>query len=268
MEASAGWTRVIDVLVRVEDVPADDSGLLSFGGDQAGGGILVERGRICWAAAPGLQRRLKDLLITSAARTDIDFDRIYERCRTNGSLLGQTLVDEGWISSHELEQALRRHTAESLIELSRGGDTMVWTSRGSRGYSPRFTFRPVDLLLEVVTIAMPQLQHAARLELAKVERADRRGAAFCSDIDYEVAVPIATFGDMPMHELLSLGRWAMLVPLVTRELGTTPSFTLSATATGDTIAVWWRGPVLYAVACDDRSSVAALTASHLEGESR
>jgi hypothetical protein len=55
----------------------------------------------------------------------------------------------------------------------------------------------------------------------------------------------------------------MALPLATRELGATPSFTLAATAAGDTVAVWWRGELLFAVACDDRSGVAAVVTHHL-----
>ena len=62
------------------------------------------------------------------------------------------------------------------------------------------------------------------------------------------------------------GRWALALPRALRELGATPSFTLAATAAGDTVAVWWRGQLLYAVACADRLSVAAIIGHHLDGE--
>jgi hypothetical protein len=264
VDDAVAWTRVYDALARVEDLEPGESGLLSFGADARDGGILVEKGRICWAVAPGMQRRLKDLLRTTD-RGDIDFDRIYERCRANGNLLGQTLVDEGWITGPELEAALRTHSAESLVELCATDDAPSWTSRGSRGYLPRFTFRPVDLLLEVVSLSVPELQVRARAELALLDRPDYRGAAFASDDTYAVMVPVATSGELTVHELWSLGRWAMHLPLAARELGATPTFTLAARDI-DTIAVWWRDQLLYAVASEDRSSVAALAARHLLGE--
>jgi hypothetical protein len=79
-------------------------------------------------------------------------------------------------------------------------------------------------------------------------------------------VPVAAFGELTVHELATLGRWAMALPLATRELAATPSFTLAATAAGDTIAVWWRGELLFAVACGDRRGIAEVVAHHLSGE--
>jgi hypothetical protein len=263
---AAAWSNLIDALVRVEDVAPSDSGLLSFGVDASNGGILVEKGRICWAAARGMQQRLRDLLQAFAADRTVDFDRIYERCRAEGRLLGQTLVDEGWITPRELESALRRHSAESLIALCNDDDQLTrWISRGDHGYSPRFTFRPLDVLLDVVAVHVPSLQDTARIELARFDAPERHGGAFCVEA-HDIAVPVAAFGDLTVNELWTLGRWATSLPRALRELGTTPSFTVAATATGDTIAVWWRGPLLYAVACDDRRGVAAIIASHLGGE--
>ena len=262
---SAVWSKLIDALVRVEDVAPGDCGLLAFGMGPAGGGILVEKGRICWAAAPGMQQRLRDLLQAFAPDRSVDFEQIYERCRDHGGLLGQTLVDEGWITPHELEFALRRHSAESLIALCHDAELTSWISRGSRGYSPRFTFRPLDVLLDVVALYAPDWQDAARQELARFADTGRRGGAFLVEPRRDVAVPVATFGELTVQELWTLGRWAISLPLAMHELGATPSITLASTASGDTIGVWWRDDLLYAVVCDDRRAVAAMIAHHLEG---
>lgn len=265
MEAAA-WSVLIEALVRVEGLAPSDSGLLSFGGDPGNGGILVEKGRICWAVARGMQQLLRDLLGRSAADRAL-VDRVYARCRVEGKLLGQTLVDEGWITPGELESALRRHSAESLIALCSNDDRRTsWISRGNNGYSPRFTFRPLDVLLDVAGVDAPDMQRAARTELARFDAPGRRGGAFCLAPGHDVAVPVAAFGEMSVHELAALGRWALALPRALRELGATPSFTLAATAAGDTVAVWWRGQLLYAVACADRLSVAAIIGHHLDGE--
>jgi len=263
---AAGWSKLIDALVRVEDVAPSDSGLLSFD-DPSDGGILVEKGRICWAAARGMQQRLRDLLQAFAGDRGVDFDRVYERCRAEGRLLGQTLVDEGWITSHELERALRRHSAESLIELCSDDDQLtIWRPRGGHGYSPTFTFRPLDVLLDVAALYVPDLQDTARAELARFEAPDRRGAAFWVEPGHDIAVPVAAFGELMVQDVWTLGRWAISLPRATRELGATPSFTLAGTAAGDIIAVWWRDALLYAVACDDRHGIAAIVAHHLGGD--
>jgi hypothetical protein len=261
---AAAWSRLIDALVRVEDVAPSDCGLLSFGIDPSHGGILVEKGRICWAAAPGMQQRLRDLLQAFTVDRSVDLEQIYQRCRSEGSLLGQTLVDEGWITPRELEIALRRHSAESLIALCNDDDELTtWISRGENGYSPRFTFRPLDVLLDVASLYEPDLQDTAQIELARFDAPGRYGGAFRVESRHDVAVPISAFGELSVHELWTLGRWAQTLPLATREFGAAASFTLASTADGDTVAVWWRGSLLYAIACEDRSGVAALLGHHL-----
>lgn len=258
-----GWSTLIDALVRVEGIAPADSGLLSFG--LGPGGIFVERGRICWAAAPGMQRRLHDLLQGYATdrKIDVDFNHIYQRCRASGTLLGQTLVDEGWITPDELEVALRRHSAESLIELCQNGvarnadgESTTWTSRGAKGYEPRFTFRPVDMLLDVASLAVPEVHATARAELDRFRGQGRTGAGFYVDADH--VVPVAAFGELTVHDLWSLGRWAHALPLATRELGTTPSLTVASTTAGDTVAVWWRTNMLYVVGGDDRRALSEI----------
>jgi hypothetical protein len=264
---AVAWSTLIDALVRVEGVAPSDSGLLSFGIDPNNGGILVEKGRICWAAARGMQQRLRDLLQDFAQDRGVDFERIYQRCRAEGRLLGQTLVDEGWITPTELERALRRHSAESLIELCSDGDQRTsWISRGSHGYSPRFTFRPLDVLLDVAAVYVPELQSTAHRELGRFAGPERWGGAFCIEPHHGAAAPVAAFGDLTVNELSVLGRWALSLPRALRELGTTPVFTLASTAAGDTVAVWWRDSLLYAVGCSDRLGIAAIIAHHLGGE--
>ncbi|HEY1550678.1 MAG TPA: hypothetical protein VGG28_22770 [Kofleriaceae bacterium] len=250
MEPQVEWARLIGTLARVEDVADHEAGLLAFGTDS--GSIFVERGRICWAAAHNKRQRLRDILRLLVDR-DVDFDRIYERCRRQGSHLGQTLVDEGWVTPVELETALRRHSAESMIELcTHEAPEPTWNAREGGGYAPRFTFRPVDVLLDVVALHIPELQAEAQATLGVLSSPDRLCAAFCFDDSYEIAVPVAAFGALDVHALWNLGLWAMSIPLATRELGTQPMFTLSSTATGETTAVWWRGELLYAVRCPDR----------------
>ena len=265
MEAQVEWARLIGTLARVEDVADHEAGLLAFGSDS--GSIFVERGRICWAAAHGKRQRLRDILRTLVEHRDVDFDRIYERCRKQGSHLGQTLVDEGWVTPVELETALRRHSAESMIELcTHEAPEPTWNTRkGGGSYSARFTFRPVDVLLDVVALHVPELQAEAQTTLGSISVSGTCGAAFCFDDSYEIAVPVATSGALDVHALWNLGRWAMTIPGATRELGTQPRYTLSCTATGATTAVWWRGELLFAVRCPDRYSAAQIV-SRLDRE--
>jgi hypothetical protein len=196
--------------------------------------------------------------------TEADLDRVYERCRVEGRLLGETLVEEGRLGSLELELALRRHSAECLVALCRQPKPTCWSPRRGRGYAPRFTFRAVDLLFEAAASLVPQLQEAAQNELALLGAPGRSGAAYFIDQSAELAVPLAErSGSLGVEKLATVGQWALSLPRASREFGAQTQFTLASTTAAETLAVWWRDSLLFVVWCDDRTSVAAITAHHL-----
>ena len=243
----------MNALVRAEDVAVADSGLLAFGPDADDGGIFVERGRVCWAVARGMGRRLHEILRSYAPDHTADFDAIYRRCRVKGQLLGQTLVEEGYITPEQLEVSLRRHSAEALLALGHAElDEPVWRSRGERGYEARFTFRPLDVLLDVVALWSPEAHGAAHEVLQRFDLPGRAGGAYHAG---DEILPVAAFGDLTLHETWSLGRWAAQLPAATRELGSTSTLAIATTDAGDTIATWWRGDVIYVVVCEDRRAL-------------
>lgn len=260
------WSTMIEALVRVEGGAPDEAGILSFGSDLGHGGIFVENQRVCWAAAPGMQSRLTDLL-RMMTRDHVDFDELYRRCRHEGRLLGQTLVEEGHIAPEQLERALRQHSAESLVAMCRDDHQLTrWISRGGRGYAAQFTFKPVDVLLDAVALFAPDLRAIAMAELDDLGGGKHRGGAYDFDLADSVAIPLAACGDINLHDLKTLGTWALALPHTAHELASSPSFVIASTATGETVVSWWRSNVLFALVCDDRADVARLTARHLSGE--
>jgi len=256
------WGSLLAALERVEALTSSDSGLLLFG-DAPVGGIFVERGRVCWVAARGLQRRLRDLLQAHAQLDSHELERVSERCRAEGLLLGQTLVAEGLLEPTELQSALRRHSAESLLDLCRSPHTTTWASHAGRGYAPRFTFCAADLLLDSVALAYPALHGPAQRQLAPFSGPGRRCVAFVLDASTEAPLPVAESGGNGVDAMLALGRSLAPMPRASHELGTTPSFALSTTSSGHTVLSWWRDALLFAVSCADRASLAAATAQHL-----
>lgn len=259
------WPSLVLALSRVERLGETDSGLLSFG-EAPVGGIFVERGRVCWVAARGLQRRLRDLLREGSSMSSEQMESMYERCRAEGRLLGETLVDEGKLAPSRLQRALRQHSAECLLDLCRSSRTTSWSSHGGRGYAPRFTFRAVDLLFDSVALVYPGLQAQALSELSQVSAPGRRAVAFVRDDASDSLLPLAETGGYGVEHMLGLSRGLASLPHAALELGTTPSFTLSTTEDGETIVLWWGGALLYAVSCPDRMSLAALTAQHLAAQ--
>lgn len=260
------WPSLVGALSHVERLRQTDSGLLSFGEGPAGG-IFVEQGRVCWVAARGLQRRLRDLLRSHSSMSTGELERMYERCRAEGRLLGETLVSEGLIQPAQLQLALRRHSAECLVDLCSSSRSTSWSSHGGRGYAPRFTFRAVDLLFDSVALVYPELQADAQHELARYAGAGRRAVAYARAEPQVELLPLAETGGNSVEHMLGLSRSLSSIPEACLELGAAPSFALSTTAVGETVLVWWRGAALFAVACADRASLVTLTSELLADQS-
>lgn len=256
------WRSLLEALSRVERFGPEASGMLRFGSSPQGG-VFIERGRVCWVAAEGLQRRLCDLLRTCSSLSGAELERIYERCRASGKLLGQTLVAEGFLQPHELQSALRRHSAECLVDLCREPASTSWSWHAGRGYSPRFTFHAVDLLFDSVALFYPELQARAQGELEGFVGPGQRGAAFVLAADLEYPLPLATTNGGSVEAMAALARAIEAIPRASHELGTTPAFAVSTTRAGESLISWWRSEVLFAVACRDRESLARATAQHL-----
>jgi hypothetical protein len=257
------WTSLLDSLAWIERVRPGECGLLSFG-TSGHGAVFVEDGRICWIAAEGLQDRLRDLLCGQSSAGADAFERVLERCRAEGGLFARALVANGLIQRSGLEAVLRRHSAESLIQLCATREPRFWSSRGGRSYASEFTFLPREVLFDVADLVLPELRAIAERELSAVSAEGRLVAAFLLDPAREANVPVAAAGDdVSVSALRELGDWAARMPAATRELAAVPAFVLTRTLAGDTVSIWWRGPLLYAAVCEDQAGAAAVTAHHL-----
>lgn len=251
-----------DALLRVERLDAADSGILSFGLEDTGG-VLVEDGRICWVEARGASRRLRDLLISHTNSDAAPLDEAFDRCRRDQKPVGETLVAEGLVGPAELERLLRQHSAECLLELCRAPLPTRWASHPGRGYAPRFTFRPVELLLGAVGVCFPEHRARALAGLAQVATERQRAAAFVFEAAQDRVLPVAELGGWGVAELRVLAHLARAMPRASQDLGAEPSFTLACTQEGESALVWWDSGLLFTLLCDDRASLAAATSRRL-----
>lgn len=258
---AVAWPSVLDALTEVERLPADEAGLLSFGaGGPVDGGLYVERNQVCWAAAPNLKRRLLAMLRTCARLEPDQLDGILDRCRVEGRQLGALLVAEGHLDPDTLALVLRRHSAESIVELCRPDRPTRWASRGEASYRPLVLLRPLEVLLDIGALYAGELQAAARDQLHAVAGPSRPGAAFALDDRHDGVVPIAERGaESSVSGLRDLGRWAAAQWRAGRELGTTPGFVLSSDDEGAAAVVWRRDQLLYVIRCDERFDAAVVT---------
>ena len=107
-----GWKSTFEACTFVDARGPDAVGQVIIAGPEGlRGAIFVERGRICWAGAQGLARRLGELLRAGDRR-----------------------------------EALLQHTLESIELLHAGGVKSTWHPRKGRGFEPRFTFGTAELL--------------------------------------------------------------------------------------------------------------------------
>jgi hypothetical protein len=278
VETGPRWSTLLDVLAFIEGLPPGISGLVSFGTDGAGG-ILVEDRRVCWAVARGLRRRLTDLLAERSDLSSVDLDELHAQSRAAGVPVGQVMVERGLLAPRVLDIALRRHSAESLVALCRSDEPVRWSPRGGGGYHARFTYRPVDLVFDVVGLEHRAIQLDAQATLAGFAGPGRRGVAFLADDDVRPMIPIAELaaeateagaapdGELSLGDMFGLADRARSVWFASRELAALPEFTITTAASGASTAIWWRGSIVYAVVCSDRRSLAAVTAN-LMGHAR
>ena len=84
---------LMSLIHRVEQTDAGTGALIcQASGDQLAT-VLLEEGRICWAVASGMRRRLTDLLLEGNDRLDRkSLESIYRDCRGRNVPLGEELV--------------------------------------------------------------------------------------------------------------------------------------------------------------------------------
>ncbi|HEY0840141.1 MAG TPA: hypothetical protein VGD74_08145, partial [Vulgatibacter sp.] len=104
------------LLERVEAVGTEASGALIFGD---AGMVLVERGRVCWAVAADRQERLGTILREHchASVSQEVLDATFRRCQQEGRPLGESLLEQGLITSEALREALLRQSIEGIHSL-------------------------------------------------------------------------------------------------------------------------------------------------------
>ncbi len=154
--------------------------------------VLLEEGRICWAVAAGMQRRLTDLLLESS---DANLDRrqleqIYLECKGKNVPLGEELVKRGVVPPAGLHDALAEHTSEALVRVGEHSQVSYdWLEHRAPGYSPRFTFETLDIAIRVARKVFPE---AAQRGQTILESVSLPGIAFLSSGQVRDAFPVAS----------------------------------------------------------------------------
>lgn len=240
---------VADVLLVLDELPATATGEVVCTSDEGVrvGTVFVEKGRVCWAVAPGLARRLVDLLregLVSGGTSVLE--EAFRTCRSEGRPLGEHLVSSGIVSESDLRAALLRHSAESLVASCRERSRACFMPRGPRGYSPWFTFDTPTLLVEAGDVLVPSAARRARAVLASSLTDHGWAAAFARTGGAPTALALAGHHPTVASEVTSLGKWAASAVDMASAAAGAPSFVAASLSNGDTAACWMESEVLVA----------------------
>ncbi|MFT3842735.1 MAG: hypothetical protein QM723_37450 [Myxococcaceae bacterium] len=208
--APDGADTALRVLSRVEELPAESTGALVFGSDpKVAGMLLLEHGRVCWAAAPALRRRLSDLLreCASPPMDNAEAENLFQACKLRQRPLGELLVSEGRVTPQALRLALLHHTAESLLMVQPWASEPHWVSHRARGYQSAFTFLPVELLCHANAVARGEVKAQLLAGLLVEVAGTRVAAVFDRPGEVLIACQLPE-GFAQLRELRAAGAWA------------------------------------------------------------
>lgn len=256
----AGRFERLCALLEMADEAPGESGRIVFGGASQGI-ILVQSGRICWAASPSMSARLSHRLRQDASVDDRRLAEVFRECRETGEPFGQTLVARGVVTFDALRTALLQHTAEALIHLA-GERSPRWVPGHVDRYDRDLTFSSVELLTRAADGWWGPLATEARSELA--EALGDRGAiglAFLRDsemTDAIVPVGVVGAGDLTAREVLTAGRTTASLMRSAESLG---ARLITATAElGRTAVAWLSRGAYYVAIAAERSEIAFIVA--------
>ncbi|MCA9630367.1 MAG: hypothetical protein KC766_22005 [Myxococcales bacterium] len=257
---------VLPLFERVEELPEGATGALLFGSETApAGAILVEAGRICWAAVDSMRRRLTDLL-----RKNSDppipaevLQAAFRKCRDTRRPFGETLVAEGIVSEDGLRRTLRQHSAESIAVLTLLGNLpVVFRASKERRYDARFTFSPAELLCTIGALREPSMAASARVRLRELLSQGGLGVAFHRSSTTALPVPIGVVGadDLSVMEIVEAGQWSVGAQDVSAAIGAKARVYAAGSSSGRFATTWLEGDVVYTVFCESTAVLARVLA--------
>ena len=199
----------LDLLARVDELPAGATGALCFGGH---GIVLVESRRICWAATRNMRRRLTDILCAggdrAVPRDAVEY--VVRACRSSGRPFGESLVAAGLITDTGLRTALRQHVTEALIDLAtRDARFDAFLPHTRRGYDPRYTFSSSEVWAALAGANDPLRSGAAARELTGILVPESTGAAFMRVPNgaRTALIAVEPACEVPVRELVEACTW-------------------------------------------------------------
>jgi len=240
------------------------------------GSLMMEKGRVCWAASRLNKTRLTDVLVANSRCSRQELEKIFEHCRESGHPLGEYLVSREVLTAEQFRGALRYQIVSTLASATSMGllldSGQRFVAAQQTSYQPTFTFTGGELMAEAVGQSVDCALEAGPPPPTYTKLADQFPAAVCfwETGEREVpAVPIHYIGfrDLPLEEALvfySTGR-TMAQPAALRAAGVDPFATLMHHEGHGWLAAYHH-PHLCLFKVDDRTSTVRLLSSLLSQE--
>jgi hypothetical protein len=230
----------------------EGTGALHIGDGPNGGAVLLDDGRVCWAAAPGAGRRLVDLICQHAAVSRREVAIAYAECLRRGAPFGELLVERKLVAPGALRALLLRHTSETLVGLAEQDGEAVWIPHRGAGYRPRYRFTLPEIAASTTAAGLAIEVDVACDELAAVITGEAAGAAFDVDSD-DGPLAFAVRGDASYDEIRALGDWVTSVASRWPSEAF-PGFIVASVGAGGLVA-WATGGCLFGARFDTASGL-------------
>lgn len=271
----ASHGRLITAMGAVESLPLTASGALMVGTrEKPIGTILVESNRVCWIAAAGMSRRLRDILRghCGIAISEENLDAIYERCRRERRPLGEALVASGLVSSEQMRSAIKQHTVESLLAVDaslvraqqRDVDAwpLTWIEHAGHGYNPRYTFSATEILAAAGALSLDE----TTADLV-ADHLNAIGVAACAAVAFGATqggtplfVGARTTLSVSVQHLLELAAWADAALAASNGFSPEVAHSCARSSRGGAVAWRYEGQRCAAI-CLDGPMLQRVTAS-------
>lgn len=202
---------VAEICAFVDESVTDATGELIVNDDAGPNGtVFIEGGRVCWAAARGMARRLTEGLSERSRLAPREMESLLSSFKRQRIPLSEGLLAGGTLSAPAFREALLEHTVECLERLCTSTARAAWVPRQGPGYGAQFTFSTSELLTGVGGSRYRAALARAQPILQASFGDDDWGAAFMRTPQSSFPEPIAARGSAPPDAatLIRIGKWA------------------------------------------------------------
>jgi hypothetical protein len=266
---------VADLLGDLAALEQPATGALIVGSAEGLRGILVlDQGRLCWAATRSVGARLLELVAQTASVSDAQarIDAVLSALLKERLPLGESLLKRGVVTSDAMNAAFKRQTVETILGLAaRGARPLGWIPRASLPAAVDFSFTLSEMLVACNAAMASEAVKAATTQLEEMLDEGTAAISFALDRSEHNASPIFVRGDLKLdlEQLSALGCFAVEALASARELAMEPGGQyVSATLDGATsVVVFRRGMLAHLAICDGADSASSVM-MRLEGFER